>query len=470
MNRFANWPVRIEMLSRFRSRTEQKHILTELARGMVDVVIGTHRLLQRDVKFNDLGLLIIDEEHRFGVTHKERIKKLRATVDTIAMSATPIPRTLHLSLSGLRDISIINTPPANRLAIRTYVSEFNEDIVRGAILGELSRGGQVFFVHNRVEEIYRMEELLKRLVPEAKVVVGHGQMEEHELEEVMIKFLEKKANVLLCTTIIESGIDVPTANTIIINRADRMGLAQLYQLRGRVGRSNVQAYAYLLTPAEETISPIAKKRLALLQRYTELGSGFQIAMHDLEIRGAGNILGAEQSGHINAIGYEMYMDLLERTIRHLQGQPERVKVDVEITLPIPAYIPTDYIADEGQRLITYRRLSSLEDIAALDDVAKELNERYGKIPDLVNNLLGIVEMRINAKKFLVESINFDGKIFAVKFSPKTGIDPNKILNLVKQAPQKYAFRQPATLLMKESAKHPKDIFSVLRALFGTLEK
>lgn len=467
MTRFANWPVRIEMLSRFRTRTEQKHIIGELSRGMVDIVIGTHRLLQRDIKFQDLGLLIIDEEHRFGVTHKERIKKLKTIVDTITMTATPIPRTLHMSLSGIRDISIINTPPANRLAIRTYVAEFDEDLVRGAIMGELSRGGQVFFVHNRVETIGKMAELLTKLVPEAKIVVGHGQMEEHELEDVMIKFLEKQANILLCTTIIESGLDVPSANTIIINRADTMGLAQLYQLRGRVGRSNVQAFAYLLTPNSETVSPIAKKRLSLLQRYTELGSGFQIAMHDLEIRGSGNILGAQQSGHINAIGYEMYTELLDRAIRQLQGKAEKPKLDVEITLPVPAYIPTDYVEDQGQRLVLYRRLASVETIEDLDAIGKEMEDRYGKIPTLVNNLLGIVEIRIIAKDLMIESINYDGRTFSYKFNQETTIKPEKILKLVQSSPRKFVFKQPSSLLVLEPQKDTNSILSTAKSFLRT---
>ncbi len=462
MQRFANWPVRIEMLSRFRKKGEQKHVMEELSRGMVDIVIGTHRLLQRDVKFHDLGLLIIDEEHRFGVAHKERIRKIKSVVDTITMTATPIPRTLHMSLSGMRDISIINTPPANRLAIRTYVAEFDEELIRGAIMAELSRGGQVFFVHNRVETIGRMAEIIAKIVPEAKIVVGHGQMEENKLENVMIKFLEKEANVLLCTTIIESGLDVPSANTMIINRADTFGLAQLYQLRGRVGRSNVQAYAYLLTPSEEVISTIAQKRLSLLQRYTELGSGFQIAMHDLEIRGAGNILGAQQSGHINAIGYDMYVDLLERAIRQLQGKPEEFKLDVEITLPVPAYLPTDYIEDQGQRLVLYRRLAAIDSTDALDEISKELNDRFGKPPELVKHLLGIVEIKIIAKRLAIESIQYDGKAFAYKFHTSTPVKPETILKLVQKEPKHYAIKPPASLVIFEHHDKPAAILSAIK--------
>jgi len=508
MQRFERWPMRIEMLSRFRTRTEQKHIADELSRGMVNIVIGTHRLLQRDIKFKDLGLLIIDEEHRFGVAHKERIRKLRSHIDTMAMSATPIPRTLHFSLSGLRDISIINTPPANRLAIRTYVAEFDEGLIKGAIRSELSRGGQAFFVHNRVETIERMKEILEKLVPEARIVVGHGQMGESELEDIMIRFLKREANVLLCTTIIESGIDISSANTIIIDRADRMGLAQLYQLRGRVGRSNVQAYAYLLTPANPPsppfnkggdsfappfekggdsfappfekggdsfappfekggtggISPTARKRLTLMQRYTELGSGFQIAMHDLEIRGSGNILGAQQSGHINAIGYELFIELLDKAIHHLQGKPEKAKIETEILLPIPAYIPTDYVSDEGQRLVLYRRLASIETTEALDNIAKEVSDRYGTAPTLLKNLFRIIELKILGKGLMIESIQFDGKIFSFKFNAATPVKPDAILKLVQSDPKRFAFRQPSTLQRCETVKTPEEIFAATKKI------
>jgi len=476
LSRFEGSAVRIEMLSRFRSRKEQKHIITELGRGIVDIIIGTHRLLQKDIRFHDLGLLVIDEEHRFGVAHKERIRKLRVNVDTITMTATPIPRTLHMSLSGIRDISIINTPPANRLAIRTYVAEFDEDLIKGAVMAELSRGGQVFFVHNRVESIGRMRERLTSLLPNARIVVGHGQMDEHELEEVMIKFLEKKADVLLCTTIIESGLDVPSANTIVINRADTMGLAQLYQLRGRVGRSNVQAYAYLLTPdksREDTepdgITKTAQKRLALLQRYTELGSGFQIAMHDLEIRGAGNILGAQQSGHINEIGFEMYNELLEKTIRRLQGRSDEEKLDIEINLPVTAFIPTTYIEDQGQRLVFYKRLSAVEDINVLDELDKELEDRFGKAPPPVKNLLSIVELRIAAKELKIDSVSFNSSIFALRFHKSTKVSPDEVLKLIKNEPAVFSFKPPSTLIINKRCEKETDILAGLKDLLRRLK-
>ncbi len=468
LTRFEKWPVRIEMLSRFRTASEQRHIVAELAKGQIDIIVGTHKLLGRDIKYSDLGLLVIDEEHHFGVAHKERIRKLKTQIDTITMTATPIPRTLHMSLAGLRDISIINTPPANRLAIRTFVAEFDETLIRGAIMGELARGGQVFFVHNRVETINRMAEMLAKIVPEARIVVGHGQMNEGELEDVMIRFLEKKANVLLCTTIIESGIDISSANTIIINRADRMGLAQLYQLRGRVGRSNVQAYAYLLKPKDEVVGVTAQKRLALLQRYTELGSGFQIAMHDLEIRGAGNLLGAQQSGHINAIGFEMYMELLERAIRQLQGQPEEVKTDAEISLPVEAFIPTSFVGDEGQRLVLYRRLAELENVEELDTMAAEITDRFGSIPPETINLLKVIEIKILARKLKVNSISYERGSIVVKFNQATHVNPQTVLSLVNKDPKNFAFRQPADLFFRHPDKNAKEILSATRSLLQKL--
>ncbi|HPM42095.1 MAG TPA: helicase-related protein, partial [bacterium] len=358
--RFRDTPVRIEMLSRFKSPGERKAVADGIASGSVDIVVGTHKLLQKSIRFRDLGLLVVDEEHRFGVRHKERIKQMKATVDVITLTATPIPRTLNLSLSGIRDISIINTPPADRLSIATYVTPFDEGLVRQAIIREMARGGQVFFVHNRVETIRSMHDRLARLVPEARIVVGHGQMAEHDLEKVMIDFLERRADVLLCTTIIESGLDIPNANTIIIHRADMMGLAQLYQLRGRVGRSSLRAHAYLLTPEDGEVSPIARKRLTVLKRFTELGSGFQIAMHDLEFRGAGNILGAAQSGHIAAVGYELYARLLERAVRKLSGKKVEEEIDPELSLKVAAYLPEQYVPDPGTRIDLYRRLANRE--------------------------------------------------------------------------------------------------------------
>ena len=321
--RFAGFPVRVEMVSRFRTKAEQKEVLADLAAGKVDIIVGTHRLLSKDVQFRDLGFLVVDEEQRFGVGHKEKIKQLKKKVDVLTMSATPIPRTLNMSLIGIRDMSIIETPPKDRLSIQTNVVKFDPEVIRRAIQGEMARGGQVYFVHNRVESIFSIGDLIQRLVPEARVVVGHGQMGEDTLERAMLDFVSRKYDVLLATTIVENGLDIPNANTIIINRADRYGLSQLYQLRGRVGRSDRPAYAYLLIPPEDNLAPIAKKRLAAIKEFSDLGSGFRVAALDLEIRGAGNLLGGEQSGHIEAIGFEMYMKLLEETVRELKGEDDR---------------------------------------------------------------------------------------------------------------------------------------------------
>ena len=342
--RFAGFPVRIDMISRFRTKAEQKDALADLAAGQVDIIVGTHRLLSKDVVFRDLGLLVVDEEQRFGVVHKERIKQLRKKVDVLTMTATPIPRTLNMSLVGIRDMSVIETPPRDRLSIQTHVVKFDQDVIARAIRTELERGGQVYFVHNRVESIYSMANLVARLVPEARIAVGHGQMGDDELERVMVDFVAHKFDVLVATTIVENGLDIPNANTIIINRADRYGLAQLYQLRGRVGRSDRRAYAYLLIPAEQTLSAVARRRLAAIREFSDLGSGFRIAALDLEIRGAGNLLGGEQSGHIEAVGFDMYMKLLEETIRELKGEDLEDERHAAVNLRLDLRIDETYIA------------------------------------------------------------------------------------------------------------------------------
>src|SRR5581483_9407449 len=347
--RFVDYPVRIELLNRFRSPQEVKAVIQGLAAGTVDIVIGTHRLLQRDIIFKELGLIVVDEEHRFGVAHKEKIKKMRCLVDVLTLSATPIPRTLNMALMGLRDLSVIETPPVDRQAIRTYIARFDEGLIRSAILQELGRGGQTFFVHNRDESIDKMAKQLRELVPEATIAVGHGQMDEHELEKVMLDFMHHRSNVLLCSSIIESGLDIPTANTIIINRADQFGLAQLYQLRGRVGRSAQKAYAYLLIPGEHLVTKDAARRLEVLQELDDLGSGFRLAAHDLEIRGAGNLLGKEQSGQVAAVGFDLYAQMLEETVIELRGGKIRVQIEPDIQLGLPAYIPEAYIPDVNQR-------------------------------------------------------------------------------------------------------------------------
>jgi transcription-repair coupling factor (superfamily II helicase) len=393
--RFANFPVNVEMISRFRSAKEQKEILEKAAAGKVDILIGTHRVLSKDLKFQDLGLLVVDEEQRFGVRHKERLKQMRAQIDVLAMSATPIPRTLHMSLIGLRDMSVIETPPKDRMAIQTIVAKFDEKLVRTAIEMELERGGQTYFVHNRVETIYELAAKIRELVPQARVVIGHGQLPESELERVMLAFMNHEYDVLVATSIIENGLDIPLANTIIINRADRHGLSELYQLRGRVGRSNRRAYAYLLIPPDTELTEIARRRLAALKEFSDLGAGFKIAALDLELRGAGNMLGGEQSGHIEAVGFEMYTSMLEEAVRKMKGEDEKpAHAGTSINLGISVRIDSSYIPEENQRLRMYKRIAGAEDEATLADVRAELQDRYGDAPESVLNLLSAGSLRL----------------------------------------------------------------------------
>jgi len=404
--RFANFPVNVEMISRFRTPKEQKVILEQVAEGKVDILIGTHRLLSKDLKFQDLGLLVVDEEQRFGVRHKERLKQMRAAIDVLAMSATPIPRTLHMSLIGLRDMSVIETPPKDRMAIQTIVAKFDEKLVRTAIEMELERGGQTYFVHNRVETIYDLATKIRELVPQARVVVGHGQLPEAELERVMLAFMNHEYDVLVATSIIENGLDIPLANTIIINRADRHGLSELYQLRGRVGRSNRRAYAYLLIPPEKELTEISRRRLAALKEFSDLGAGFKIAALDLELRGAGNMLGGEQSGHIEAIGFEMYTTMLEEAVRKMKGEEEKpAHAGTTINLGISVRIDADYIPEENQRLRIYKRIASAEDAATLVDVRAELQDRYGNPPDSVLNLLSAAEVRLQCEQLGIAQLD-----------------------------------------------------------------
>src|SRR2546423_1536328 len=392
-SRFAPFPVKVELLSRFRSTKEQKEIAKRVESGDVDVVIGTHRLLSKDVKFKELGIVVVDEEQRFGVTHKERLKHLKKRVDVLTLSATPIPRTLNMSLSGLRDMSLIETPPRDRLAIQTQVVQFSENVIKSAIELELGRGGQAFFIHNRVETIETIAALVKRLVPQARLAVGHGQMNEKEMERVMLDFIEHKYDVLVATTIIENGIDIPRANTIIINRADHYGLSQLYQLRGRVGRSSRRAYAYLLIPSEQELSPIARRRLAAIREFSDLGAGFRIAALDLELRGAGNLLGGEQSGHMEALGFDLYTQMLERTVAELRGEQIEDETSVTLNLGIDVAIPEDYVSDMGQRLRTYKRVASARDDEALEQIRRETQDRYGRLPESVERLFEYARLR-----------------------------------------------------------------------------
>jgi len=433
-DRFAGFPVAIEMVSRFRSRQEIKTILDGVASGKVDIIVGTHRLLSKDVLFKDLGVLVVDEEQRFGVAHKERIKQLRKRIDVLTMTATPIPRTLNMSLVGIRDMSIIETPPKDRLSIQTNVVKFDAPVIERAVRNELARGGQIYFVHNRVESIFSIGHLLQRLVPEARVVVGHGQMGEDELERAMLGFVERKFDVLLATTIVENGLDIPNANTIIINRADRYGLSQLYQLRGRVGRSDRPAYAYLLIPPQESLSPVARKRLAAIKEFSDLGSGFRVAALDLEIRGAGNLLGGEQSGHIDAVGFEMYMKLLEETVRELKGEEVEDDVRATVNLGIDLKIGEGYIPDMNQRLMVYRKVAATRTENELETALDEIADRYGPPTDSVLNLAEYGRIRIMADRLGVETIDREGRLVVIRFRPQAKVDPVRLVKVVHDWP------------------------------------
>jgi len=428
--RLKNFPVCVEVLNRLKTKSEQKKIIGKVGKGTVDILIGTHRILQNDVKFNDLGLVIIDEEQRFGVTHKEKLKKLRTLVDVLTLTATPIPRTLHLSLVGIRDLSIIHTAPENRRPIRTHVLEFDEDIIQEAIRQELKRGGQVFFLHDRIRSIYRMAAFVEKLVPEAVVEVVHGRMKAKEIEEAMTNFIRKDCNVLVCTSIVASGLDIPSANTIIINRADRFGLAQLYQLRGRVGRSNEEAYAYLLVPKGAMLSRDAQRRLRVIMDFSEPGSGYRIASNDLEIRGTGNILGTSQSGHISAVGYELYTELMEKTIREIKGEPMVIEeIKPEIHLNVPAFIPEDYMTDVQRRLVMYKRFSVAGSEEALTNIREELTDCFGVVPPVVENLFEVIRIRNLLKVAKGTKMGYDGKQMFISFHRDSSIDPADIVRM-----------------------------------------
>ena len=437
--RLKDYPVTVEVLSRFRTAKEQKVILERLKKGDIDIIIGTHRLLQKDVAFKDLGLMIIDEEQRFGVKDKERLKSFRAVVDVMTLTATPIPRTLYMSMMGIRDLSIIDTPPVDRLAVKTIVSRFSEELIREAVLRELRRGGQVFFVHNRVQTIAKRAELLAQLVPEAKIAVGHGQMGEHELEKVMLGFMHGETNLLLCTTIIESGLDIPSANTLIVDHADKFGLSQLYQLRGRVGRSTQRGYAYLLIPGEAAISSDARERLRVLQEISELGAGFRIATHDMEIRGAGDMLGNRQSGTVTEIGFELYNQMLEDTIARMRGEESVERVEPEINLKVPAFIPEAYVKDAGQRLVIYKKLTQAESEDDVLDVQNEVLDRFGKYPLATSYLFEIMKLRVLLKRLIVRQIDFDGTAVIISFHPRTPAKPDTIIGMMRGEPKKYQF-------------------------------
>ncbi len=447
--RLAPYPLETRVLSRFKSPAEQRRILADLARGKVDIIIGTHRLLSRDVDFRDLGLVIVDEEQRFGVKQKERLKEWRRTVDVLTLTATPIPRTLQLSLTGLRELSIINTPPENRRAIRTYLCRPEAAVIQAAVRRELARGGQVFFVHNRVRNLGTWARYVQNLAPDARVAMAHGQMPERELEKVMVKFWRRELDVLVCTAIIEAGLDIPAANTIIINRAHAMGLAQLYQLRGRVGRGQAQAYAYLLVPDEAVLANEAQKRLKALMEFTELGSGFKIALHDLQIRGAGNLLGQAQSGHLAEVGYELYLQLLEQAIREFKGEPpEDLAPDPEIRLPLAAYLPEDYVPDVQQRLALYRRLSGRLTPEMADELEEEFLDRFGPLPAEARHLLEVVRAKHFLRQLGIKRLDLQDGYAVLQFARPELLDLKRLIEVLKKRPDTFRLTSEQTLRVR----------------------
>ena len=472
-DRFADWPVRVESLSRFRSQKEAQGIIEGVGTGGVDIVIATQRLLQGKTRFKDLGLVIIDEEHRFGVRDKERLKALRTEVDVLTLTATPIPRTLNMAMGGLRDLSLITTPPAERLAVKTFVLEWNETVIREAALREIRRGGQIYFVHNTIETIEKTAQAIRELVPEAQVAVGHGQMRERELEQLMLDFYHRRFNVLVCTTIIESGIDVPTANTIVIDRADRFGLAQIHQLRGRVGRSHHRAYAYLITPPRKAMTADAIKRLEALESLEELGAGFTLATHDLEIRGAGELLGDEQSGQIQEIGYNLYMELLERAVSALKSgkQPDLERpldAGPEVDLHVPVLIPEDYVPDVHLRLMLYKRIAGTESRGELDELKVEIIDRFGPLPLYAQSLFRATYLKLRLGPLGIRKIDAGASNGYILFDEDNKIDPKRVLKLIQGKPKEYRLDGPLKLRFAHIARTEDALFARVESLVDQL--
>ena len=473
-DRLADWPVRVDLLSRFRTGSQSREVLERLREGKVDIVIGTHRLIQKDIRFKKLGLVIIDEEQRFGVQQKERLKQLRAEVDLLTLTATPIPRTLNMAMTGIRDLSIIATPPARRMAVKTLISEWDRSLLREALLRELQRGGQVFFLHNEVKTIERIAREVQELAPQARLAIAHGQMAERDLEKVMLDFYRQRFNILVCTTIIESGIDVPTANTIIINRADRFGLAQLHQLRGRVGRSHHRAYAYLVVPERRSMTPDARKRLEAIASLEELGAGFTLSTHDLEIRGAGELLGAEQSGQINQVGFSLYSDMLARAVDALRKGEEPDLEDpvhrgIEIELHVPALIPESYIADVQTRLTLYKRIASARDPSALRELQVEMIDRFGLLPDAIKALFEVAELRLVAQRLGIIKLDFGPHGGRVEFSEQSTANPAALIQLIQERSQDFQMRGPEKLRITMQEEDPAARFREAHSLLGRLE-
>jgi transcription-repair coupling factor (superfamily II helicase) len=459
--RLAEFPFEIAALSRFATRRQQTQTIARLEEGSIDIVIGTHRLAQHDVRFHNLGLVVIDEEQRFGVEVKERLKALRQIVDVLTMTATPIPRTLHMGLLGLRDISNLETPPEDRLAVETRVARFEPELIRHAVLRELNRGGQIFFVHNRVEDIEILAKRLRQIVPEAKLAVGHGQMNENDLERVMLDFIDRRYDILLATTIVESGLDIPNANTIFIDEADRYGLADLHQLRGRVGRYKHRAYCYLLIDPNKNLSPTAAKRLRAIEEFSDMGAGFAIAMRDLEIRGAGNILGTEQSGYIASVGYELYCDLLEHAVRHLKQLPPKTSIEVDADLPGQGYIPRTYVPDMRLKIDLYRRLARVASLGDLADFRAELVDRFGPPPPLVENLLELAEIRIAAHHWQITSIHLENQYAVFVYTSARRIQQ---LAAASRGRLRVVDGRSAYLPLDKALAQPELLFSELKAL------
>lgn len=474
-DRFADWPVRIEVLSRFGSSKSHLKTIEDLAAAKVDIVIGTHKILQENIQFNDLGLMIVDEEHRFGVRDKERIKALRADVDMLTLTATPIPRTLNMAFSGMRDLSIIATPPARRLAVKTFVQEHTQEAVKEAILRELLRGGQVYFLHNEVETIERTVASIRELVPEARVAAAHGQMRERELEHVMQQFYHKEYNVLVCSTIIETGIDVPNANTIIIERADKLGLAQLHQLRGRVGRSHHQAYAYLLVPSMKALKGDAEKRLDAIARASTLGAGFMLATEDLEIRGAGELLGEQQSGSMQAIGYSLYMEMLEKATKAIQkGQTPNfdapLSLTAEINLHLPALIPEEYLGDVHQRLLFYKRISNTDTTEKLDHIRMELIDRFGIPPQAVKHLFTVHQIRLHAEQLGITKMDIHAQGGYFEFSPDTPVQAMTIIQMMQKHPSYFKMEGGQRLKVMVMLEDWQKRIQFIQDMMNTLSK
>tara|TARA_B110000046_G_scaffold54247_1_gene60683 strand:- start:7 stop:1533 length:1527 start_codon:yes stop_codon:yes gene_type:complete len=472
-DRFADWPVEVDVISRFKSAAEQNAVLERVAAGKVDILIGTHRLLNNQIKYADLGLLIIDEEHRFGVRQKEKLKELRADVDILTLTATPIPRTLNMSLAGIRDLSLIVTPPSKRLSVKTFVRETQDGLIKEAVSRELLRGGQVFYLHNEVKSIERTAAHLQEIVPQARIAIAHGQMAERDLEKVMADFYHKKFNILLCTTIIETGIDIPSANTIVIDRADKFGLAQLHQLRGRVGRSHHQAYAYLLLPTQTKLSPGAQKRIDAIQAASDLGAGFTLASHDLEIRGAGELLGDEQSGHLQKIGFTLFTEMLEEAVAAIKdGRAPSIDLEtikaVDINLRIPALIPDDYLPDVHIRLIMYKRISACKDADELRELQVEMIDRFGMLPKPLQLLFRVTQLKLAAQGFGISKIDANAVSGRFEFRSDTKVDGLSLIELVQQQPQLFKFSGPNQLNFTHNAEQPDDKLDFIDAVLARL--